>query len=40
MKVLITGAFGNIGTSAIDKLLKQGHKVRGFDLKTGVMGKR
>ena len=36
MKVLITGAFGNIGTSAIDKLLKQGHKVRGFDLKTGV----
>jgi nucleoside-diphosphate-sugar epimerase len=36
MKVLITGAFGNIGTSAIDKLLKQGHQVRGFDLKTGA----
>ena len=36
MKVLVTGAFGNIGTSAIDKLLKQGHQVRGFDLKTGV----
>lgn len=36
MKVLITGAFGNIGTNAIDGLLKQGHQVRGFDLKTGV----
>jgi UDP-glucose 4-epimerase len=36
MKVLVTGAFGNIGTSAIDKLLKQGHQVRSFDLKTGV----
>jgi nucleoside-diphosphate-sugar epimerase len=36
MKVLVTGAFGNIGTSAIDKLLEQGHQVRGFDLKTGV----
>ncbi len=34
MKVLITGAFGNLGTNAIYKLLEYGHQVRGFDLKT------
>ncbi|MBN1977693.1 MAG: SDR family NAD(P)-dependent oxidoreductase [Anaerolineae bacterium] len=34
MNVLLTGAFGNVGTSAIGELLKQGHRVRCFDLKT------
>ncbi len=36
MKVLLTGAFGNIGTNAIDKLIEQGHQVRCFDLRTKV----
>ena len=34
MKVLITGAFGNLGTNALKKLAEQGHQVRCFDLKT------
>jgi nucleoside-diphosphate-sugar epimerase len=34
MKVLITGAFGNIGWSATEELLRRGHDVRCFDLKT------
>lgn len=34
MRVLLTGAFGNIGTSALEELLKHGHQVRCFDLKT------
>jgi len=34
MKVLITGAFGNIGWSATEELLSRGHDVRCFDLKT------
>jgi UDP-glucose 4-epimerase len=34
VNVLLTGAFGNVGTSAIGELLKQGHRVRCFDLKT------
>lgn len=34
MKVLVTGAFGNIGTNALKKLLEHGHQVRCFDLKT------
>jgi UDP-glucose 4-epimerase len=34
LNVLLTGAFGNVGTSAIEELLKQGHHVRCFDLKT------
>jgi len=34
MKVLLTGAFGNIGQSALDELLGRGHQVRCFDLKT------
>ncbi|NLG50944.1 MAG: NAD(P)-dependent oxidoreductase [Chloroflexi bacterium] len=33
MRVLLTGAFGNIGTSAREELLAQGHTVRCFDLK-------
>jgi UDP-glucose 4-epimerase len=34
MKVLVTGAFGNIGRSAVEELLGCGHDVRCFDLKT------
>jgi nucleoside-diphosphate-sugar epimerase len=34
MKVLLTGAFGNIGLATLDALLEQGHQVRCFDLQT------
>ncbi len=34
MKVLLTGAFGNIGLSTLDELLQRGHQVRCFDLDT------
>ncbi len=34
MKVLLTGAFGNIGTNTIEALHQQGHQVTGFDLPT------
>lgn len=34
MKVLVTGAFGNIGRSCLAKLIEQGHQVRCFDLST------
>jgi nucleoside-diphosphate-sugar epimerase len=34
MKVLLTGAFGNIGTSTLEEIIKRGHQVRCFDLKT------
>jgi nucleoside-diphosphate-sugar epimerase len=34
MRVLLTGAFGNVGTSALEELAKRGHQVRCFDLKT------
>lgn len=34
MNVLLTGAFGNIGTSTLQELVRQGHRVRCFDLKT------
>ena len=34
MKVLLTGAFGNIGKSTLEELLRRGHSVRAFDLKT------
>ena len=32
MKVLITGAFGNIGSMLMDELLRRGHEVTAFDL--------
>jgi len=32
MRVLVTGAFGNVGHSALVELLEQGHQVRAFDL--------
>jgi len=34
MKVTVTGAFGNVGTSAVEELLRRGHTVRCFDLPT------
>jgi NAD(P)-dependent dehydrogenase (short-subunit alcohol dehydrogenase family) len=34
MRVLLTGAFGNVGQSALEELLRQGHQVRCFDLRT------
>ena len=34
MKVLLTGAFGNFGTTTLYNLLRQGHKVKCFDLQT------
>ncbi len=34
MRVLLTGAFGNVGVSTLHELLQQGHTVRCFDLKT------
>ncbi len=34
MNVLLTGAFGNIGRSTLDELLKRGYQVRCFDIKT------
>jgi len=34
MNVLVTGAFGNVGRSTVDELLRQGHSVRCLDLKT------
>ena len=32
MKVLLTGALGNIGSSALQELIRQGHTVRSFDV--------
>ncbi len=34
MKVLLTGALGNIGSSTLEELLSRGHQVTCFDIKT------
>ena len=34
MHVLLTGPFGNIGSHTTAELLRQGHQVRAFDLRT------
>jgi nucleoside-diphosphate-sugar epimerase len=34
MRVLVTGAFGNVGTSTVEALVEQGHAVRCFDIRT------
>ena len=36
MKVLLTGAFGNIGASTLEELVQRGHQVRCFDVKTAA----
>ena len=33
MKVLLTGAFGNVGLGTLEELIKKGYKVRAFDIK-------
>jgi len=40
MNVLVTGAFGNLGTRATKCLISKGHHVRCFDLKTAPNEKR
>jgi nucleoside-diphosphate-sugar epimerase len=34
MTILVTGAFGNLGTYVLGELLRQGYKVRAFDIPT------
>ena len=34
MRVLLTGAFGNVGLSTLKELIKKGYVVRAFDIKT------
>ena len=34
MKILVTGGLGNIGTMLLDELLRRGHQVTAFDLRT------
>ena len=34
MRVLVTGAFGNIGSACLGELLRQGHTVRAFDIRS------
>jgi UDP-glucose 4-epimerase len=34
MNVLVTGAFGNVGNSTVEELVRKGHHVRCFDLRT------
>ena len=34
MKVLLTGAFGTVGTQTLESLIEQGHQVRCFDIQT------
>src|SRR5260370_36955263 len=36
MKVLLTGAFGNIGSSTLEELQRQGHQVRCFCLENAA----
>lgn len=34
MTILVTGAFGNLGSHILEELLRQGYKARGFDIQT------
>jgi nucleoside-diphosphate-sugar epimerase len=36
MRVLLTGAFGNIGSATVEEALRRGHSVRCFDLRTSA----
>jgi len=40
MKVLVTGAFGNVGVSTLLALLEQGHQIRCFDVPTRANRRR
>lgn len=40
MKVLLTGALGNVGTSCLRILSEQGYQIRGFDIKSTMTEKR
>lgn len=40
MKVLVTGAYGNIGSSLLDQLTSRGHTVRSFDVGTKANRRR
>ncbi|GLV54974.1 3-beta hydroxysteroid dehydrogenase [Dictyobacter sp. S3.2.2.5] len=40
MRILVTGAFGNVGFSAIQALIEQGHTVRAFDRRTKATEKK
>ena len=31
LRILVTGAFGNLGTATLDELIASGHHVRAFD---------
>jgi nucleoside-diphosphate-sugar epimerase len=39
MKVLLTGAFGNVGSNALESLIEQGHQVTCFDIRTKANAK-
>jgi len=39
MKVLLTGAFGNVGSNTLESLIDQGHQVTCFDIKTRANAK-
>ena len=39
MKVLLTGAFGNVGSNALASLIEKGHQVTCFDIKTKATAK-
>lgn len=39
MKVLLTGAFGNVGSNALESLIGQGHQITCFDVKTKANAK-
>ena len=40
MNVLLTGAFGNVGVSALSELIQRGHRVRCFDVPTPANQKK
>jgi nucleoside-diphosphate-sugar epimerase len=39
MKVLLTGAFGNVGSNTLESLVEQNHRVTCFDIKTKATSK-